>query len=423
MGKFVDLTGQKFGRLTVIERAGRDKNRNTLWLCKCDCGGETITRGDALKNGKTKSCGCLFIEARKARAEDLTGQRFGRLIALHRDESKHRTAWLCKCDCGNEVIVTSLNLKNGSSNSCGCYQRDRAAESQTKHGLCNTRRYCIWSAMIKRCENINDHGYHNYGGRGITICKEWREDFMSFYTWAGSNGYSSNLTIDRIDNNGNYEPANCRWVTVKENNRNTRSCVYIEIDGSIKTLSGWSEFSGVDPCVIHNRFKSGKKGSDLLTPVKKSNKEKTDRERLYITFNSIKARCYKSTNKSYKNYGGRGIFMCDAWLKDFNIFYNWSLASGYNPDLTLDRIDNDGPYSPENCRWVNMKMQSSNKRNNVYLTYKGESKTVTELAKYLGLSRETLAGRAKAGMPDEKLFYKGKLSKLKKNTPIIACST
>ena len=415
MGKFVDLTGMKFGRLTVLQRSVRkSKSRNLYWICLCSCGTVREILGDSIKSGKTLSCGCLHKDAGRRRADDLTGQSFGRLRVVGRDESKKRTAWLCRCNCGNEVVVTSLGLKSGTSRSCGCYQRDRAAEAQTKHGLCYTRRYSIWAAMIKRCGNINDSSYINYGGRGIAVCKEWREDFMSFYTWAGDNGYGSQLSIDRIDNDGNYTPENCRWATVKEQNRNTRNCFYIDIEGEVKTLAEWSDTAGVSPGAIKGRFIKGVRGLGLLNPVSKSNIKRTDRERLYIIFYSIKARCYGNPEgRSYKDYGGRGISMCQEWLNDFNAFYKWSIGNGYNKDLSLDRIDNDGDYTPENCRWATMKEQSANRRNTVYLTHAGITMILSDWSKELGVSGGAIKRRIEAGRPENEIFHKGKLSKIR----------
>ena len=413
-----DLTGERFGRLVVVNKVeGIGRKKDTHWECICDCGGTKVTTTSALVKGRTQSCGCLWMEARKARADDLAGQRFGRLVVIERDESKCRTAWLCHCDCGSEVATTSLSLKSGNTFSCGCYQRDRAAEAKTKHGLCYTRRYGIWEGMIQRCENPNSDSYERYGGRGICICKEWRENFMSFYTWAGDNGYEGYLSIDRIDNDGNYEPFNCRWVTTKEQNRNTRSNVYAEINGETKTLSEWSESTGVGIGAISGRFKRGVRGDALLAPANKNNSKKTDRERLYSIFYGIKARCHGNPNsRSYKDYGGRGISVCEEWLNDFNIFYRWALDNGYKENLTLDRIDINGNYCPENCRWATMQEQSMNRRNTVYLTYKGETMVLSEWARRLGVHGHTIRQRMAKGMPEDKIFYNGNLGKLKRIT-------
>lgn len=146
---------------------------------------------------------------------DLIGQKFGILIVVKRVENSQNghARWLCQCDCGNFKEIQSDSLRTGNTKSCGCRERQ-------KHGLYQHPLYTRWKGIKNRCYNRAHNCYKNYGGRGISICKEWLNDFKSFYNWAIENGYEKELQIDRINNNGNYEPHNCRFVTNLENQKN-----------------------------------------------------------------------------------------------------------------------------------------------------------------------------------------------------------
>lgn len=212
------------------------------------------------------------------RATDLTGRRFGKLVAIRRiGTTKKRSAiWECQCDCGNMTNVTSSELtrtKRASTKSCGCLKIDR----EWKHGGNGTLLYKKWSSMRARCRNPNSPSYTAYGGRGISVCSEW-EDFAVFREWALNNGYKRELQIDRIDNNLGYFPDNCRWVTSKENNNNRRSNRHITYRGKTKTMTEWADTTGIELHVLFGRLKRGWSiESALETPIKPT--------RRLITFN------------------------------------------------------------------------------------------------------------------------------------------
>lgn len=204
---------------------------------------------------------------------DLTGQRFGRLTVIRRDgTNKNGSAtWLCKCDCGNVKVASGRDLTNGDTKSCGCSRR-----APRKHGMTKTRLYRIWSDMKNRCQNPNNHAYKDYGGRGITVCKEWSDDFNRFKEWAADSGYREGLTIERIDFDKGYCPDNCTWITLSEQAQNRRMCIFVTINGKTMNLQQWCDELGIDYKLAHNRIhKLGwEPEKALTTPVDKSKRNK-----------------------------------------------------------------------------------------------------------------------------------------------------
>ena len=202
-------------------------------------------------------------------ANDLTGKTFGKLevIGVH-DTGSRKTYYVCQCDCGNIKVVRADALISGATKSCGCIKKEQDKinlSANHKHKMSGTRIYETWQDMKRRCYNKQNARYDRYGGRGITVCDEWLNNFQSFYDWAISNGYSDDLTIDRIDNDGNYEPSNCRWSTAKEQCNNRGSNINITIGNATKSLMCWCEIFNVDYKKVYARYKrNGYEGIDRL---------------------------------------------------------------------------------------------------------------------------------------------------------------
>lgn len=198
----------------------------------------------------------------------MIGKRFGRwtVVELVGMVGKSTAlAYRCRCSCGTEKIVNGQKLRNGESQSCGCFK----TEMHTTHGDAGKgkRLYHIWENMKQRCTNPENDNYCRYGGRGIKICDEWLKSYESFKTWALTNGYSDRLTLDRIDNNGNYCPENCRWATRAMQDQNKRQSIILEIDGVKKCATAWAREFGIKPETVLARIRYGWSKDKLFMPV------------------------------------------------------------------------------------------------------------------------------------------------------------
>lgn len=199
----------------------------------------------------------MISKDRKGAQKNYDGMRFGNHVVIRRDHKDEKNHWwfLCKCDCGREYLTRGTSaLRPG-----GCICR---RNSQYKHGKTYTRLYGVWSGMRNRCYNPRAHGYKNYGGKGIKVCQEWKDDFTKFYNWAYSNGYDESkstyeCTLDRIDGNKDYEPSNCRWVTQKVQVNNISRNRIIEYNGEKHTLAEWADRLDVKYQTIYSRLSHG----------------------------------------------------------------------------------------------------------------------------------------------------------------------
>ena len=305
MSEFIDLTGNKYGNLTVIKRADdhvqSGGTKITQWLCVCECGNMTIVPSVRLRSGKTKSCGCYRKKFRKKDSKqkkinliksknkklkkekpkklnsnktDLSKMKFEHLTVIRKLEKHEReiekNIWLCRCDCGKEIQVSTDKLKNNKNCSCGCIPQKRNCKPR-KHGLTKSRIANIYGLMVARCTNPNNPAYADYGGRGINVCVEWlgEHGLEKFNEWSVSHGYSPELEIDRIDNNKGYSPDNCRWTTKKIQCRNRRSNVYITYKGRTQSLADWCDELGLEYNMIYLRYRRGMETERMFTQPKR----------------------------------------------------------------------------------------------------------------------------------------------------------
>lgn len=207
-----------------------------------------------------------------ARVKDLSGQRFGRLLVVRYAglDKYGRARWLCCCDCGGEHTAQGGNLRTAHTKSCGCLSPDINRRQFVTHGKHGTVEYRAWSHMIQRCFNPNNKRYANYGGRGISVCERWRCSFANFLTDMGRKP-SPQHSLDRIDNDGNYEKSNCRWTLAKQQNQNRSNNRLLTFDGETKVLADWAEAYGIQRTTLRDRLNAGWSIERALTePIHRS---------------------------------------------------------------------------------------------------------------------------------------------------------
>lgn len=246
MGKKIDLTGQRFGKLVATKETNKRNYGSVVWECQCDCGETALVTSGNLRSGHTQSCGCGQII-------DLVGQKFNHLTAIYSiSDPNNGRLWYCRFDCGKtkKNPVSGYALKANKIKDCGCIKKP---SGMYKHGKSNTKIYNVWTAMKQRCLKENDRAYVNYGGRGIAVYEEWLS-FIPFYEWAMNSGYKEGLTLERIDNDGNYEPPNCTWIPKSEQTSNRRINKHITYKGKTKIMKDWAKELGFDYHVIQSRI-------------------------------------------------------------------------------------------------------------------------------------------------------------------------
>jgi hypothetical protein len=245
MGKILDLSGRRFERLTVLSiHPDRNSSNKVRWICLCDCGKYTVVNSGSLTSGNTTSCGC--VKDGSQRIINLTGKKFGRLTVVSIDTertSSGQLKWVCKCECGNAVSICGQSLRESATLSCGCYHSDELTSRNTKHGMSYSPEYNTWLNIKDRCTKPSCDKYQFYGGRGIEVCERWLS-FDNFFSGMGLRP-SAKHSIERRDNNGNYEPNNCVWATKPEQDRNKRSNRWIEYNGKRMIAKDWSDLIGI----------------------------------------------------------------------------------------------------------------------------------------------------------------------------------
>lgn len=258
--KRIDVkAGTRFGRWTVIKEVeGQAGVRQ--FLCACDCGTERRVHISNLRRGVSQSCGCRWVATVNA------GDRFGRWSVIQEVEmvGRYVRRFRCKCDCGTETIVRMSKLRYGESQSCGCLAREMC----TTHGLSSDRIYYVWFDMMRRCYNSSCRAYSDYGGRGISVCKQWH-DVCTFYKWAMCSGYKDDLTIEHVDNDGDYSPSNCIWIPQSQQQKNTRRSRRITFDGRTQILADWIRETPIKKQTVMSRLRLGWPIEKALTePIK-----------------------------------------------------------------------------------------------------------------------------------------------------------
>lgn len=263
--------------------------------------------------------------------------------------------------------------------------------------------YRTWRGMISRCRYPSQGGYHNYGGRGIRVCQRWENSFEDFLADVGPKP-SPGHSLDRIDTSGHYEPGNCRWATRECQNRNRRGNHLITFLRTTKTLSAWSELTGIGPKTIAKRLSLGWSVERALTEVVKQKGPKGSglMKPIHAIWYSMRYRCTKPSDPQFPLYGGRGIKVCDRWANSFTAFVA-DMGARPSPDHQVDRIDNDGDYCPENCRWATRKEQANNRKTSVFIEHADRRMTATQWAKGLGCTPQAILARVRMGLSAEQV--------------------
>ena len=392
-----NIVGKKLGKLTVLEtfRETKEVNESTRkhrtrirCKCQCECGNIVIVNYDAIRTGETQSCGC----SNRIDFKSLINKKIGRLTIIrpfYKGTDRHKKVrCACKCDCGNIKIIDYSTLQKQTNISCGCLNKINTAKKDINQYTVYNELNKIWNSIKKQSSN------------------EWKISFNNFFDWSLQNNYFSDAILVQIDSQKEYSPENCKWLNKNMSSIYRTNSRLITLNNITLTLTEWCLIYEIPYNIVYTRINSYKWDIEkaLTTPVQQTyktnqiNKQKNpsnliNKRRLLRIWNGIKKRCCNPQSTNYKRYGGRGIKICEEWLKDYYTFEAWALNNGYQDNLTIDRIDNDGNYEPNNCRWTTLEEQANNKSSNIFITIDDETKTLAQWCKQYNLSYTTIYER------------------------------
>ena len=270
------MVGKKFNHLLFVEETTKNNKGQSMFRCLCDCGNYYVAEGYMLRNGQVKSCGCLH-DSRKVenKKSDIIGKQFGKLKVLREvGGEKTNTLFECLCDCGNLTVEKWSSLIGGKK-SCGCLHHEQLLERNIIHGGTKDRLYCVWQDMKRRCYDVNARGYEYYGGRGITVCDEWINNYSAFKEFMLEKGYDETAkrgecTLERINVNAGYSPNNCCIVTIQKQAYNKTNSHIEEYKGEVKTIAEWASEYNISYNLVFKRLKRGWSMDDALNKPKKT---------------------------------------------------------------------------------------------------------------------------------------------------------
>jgi hypothetical protein len=273
------------------------------------------------------------------KAKDISGCIFGRLTAISRQYQGEDGAWywLCKCECGNEIICNLGRLNSGNTKSCGCLKRDTTSSLMRKHGMTKTKLGVVFKGIKQRCSNPKHIGYKNYGGRGIYVCEEWLNNSSLFFEWAAESGYEEGLVIDRIDNDGPYSPENCRWVTPAKNSYNKRDTLFLTFNGRTLAVSEWAEELNINSKTIASRIRAGYTAEEALSTSFLKSGPRIGAPPIYKSFETKKRLTYKGETKTIKEWAFA------LGLKTSTIYYRISRGYSIEEILSTANVVNGRP--------------------------------------------------------------------------------